>query len=438
MAELEYVGRICSGCVAAAWGKNNVGTAQPALLPRLGLAVGLAALVAGCASRPTDVLIPVAATAPGAKTVEMVVATTRKPTEPGAMFSGERGGHLSFADIVVSIPPDSARRTGEVQWPSRTPGNPATDFVTLRAERIDKADAEKAFWRVAGKQRPRRVLVFVHGYNNRFDDAVFRFAQIVHDSQAQVAPVLFTWPSRARLLAYNYDRESTNYSRDALEEVLTHLSQSQGIDEVTILAHSMGTWLALETLRQMSIRKGTLPKKITTVMLAAPDVDVDVFGEQLRNIKHPRPQFVLFTAQDDRALAFSRRIAGDVSRLGAIDPDREPYRSILEQNKILAIDLTKAAANDSLHHTRFASSPELVQLIGGRLARGDAITGTETSLGEHIGRVTTGAAVSVGSAAGLVLSAPIAVVDPRTRDTMGDRVQEMGRRMGEAVNAPER
>jgi esterase/lipase superfamily enzyme len=46
------------------------------------------------------------------------------------------------------------------------------------------------------------VLVFIHGFNNRFDDAVFRFAQIVHDADARVVPVLFTWPSRGSVLAY--------------------------------------------------------------------------------------------------------------------------------------------------------------------------------------------------------------------------------------------
>ena len=63
-----------------------------------------------------------------------------------------------------------------------------------------------------------QVLVFVHGFNNRFEDAVFRFAQIIHDSRADVAPVLFTWPSKGSVFAYGYDRESANYSRDALED----------------------------------------------------------------------------------------------------------------------------------------------------------------------------------------------------------------------------
>jgi esterase/lipase superfamily enzyme len=54
---------------------------------------------------------------------------------------------------------------------------------------------------------------------HRFDEAVYRFAQITHDSRATAVPVLFTWPSRGKFLAYAYDRESATYSRNALEEV---------------------------------------------------------------------------------------------------------------------------------------------------------------------------------------------------------------------------
>ena len=45
--------------------------------------------------------------------------------------------------------------------------------------------------------------------------SVFRLAQIVHDSGTDSVPVLVTWPSRGSLTAYGYDRESTNYSRNA-------------------------------------------------------------------------------------------------------------------------------------------------------------------------------------------------------------------------------
>ena len=65
-------------------------------------------LLTGCAGRPNGGLIPVAGTAPGASTVDLFVATTRKPSEtPSQVFTGERDHGLNFADIGVSIPPDS-------------------------------------------------------------------------------------------------------------------------------------------------------------------------------------------------------------------------------------------------------------------------------------------------------------------------------------------
>ncbi|WP_192357641.1 alpha/beta hydrolase, partial [Mesorhizobium mediterraneum] len=105
-----------------------------------------------------------------------------------------------------------------------------------------------------------------------------------------------------------------------------------------ILAHSMGNWLALEGLRQMAIRNGGLPAKFKNVMLAAPDVDVDVFRTQIADMgkQHPQftlfvshPQFTLFVSQDDRALKVSRRVWGNIPRLGSIDPEQAPYKEEL-------------------------------------------------------------------------------------------------------------
>ena len=98
----------------------------------------LAAVAAGCSSRPYGTLI-VGSTAPNAGQVDLLVATTRAPVvqPPGVMFGGARGRGLDFADIVVSIPPDSVRRSGDIELPSSVPGNPERDFVILRADRMD-------------------------------------------------------------------------------------------------------------------------------------------------------------------------------------------------------------------------------------------------------------------------------------------------------------
>lgn len=85
------------------------------------------------------------------------------------------------------------------------------------------------------KSPDRSVLVFIHGFNNHFEDAVCRFAQIVHDSGAHSAPVLATWPSRGSLLAYGYDRESTNYPRNTVERLFQYLARDPEVREVSIL-----------------------------------------------------------------------------------------------------------------------------------------------------------------------------------------------------------
>ncbi len=391
--------------------------------PKWVLVCGVLVLAAGCAGRPKNVLLPVADTAPASSRVEMLVTTTRsRSSNRGEMFTGERGLAPAFADITVSIPPKNVRKEGEVAWPKRLPPNPATDFATLKADELTREGAIK-WLNVSVKKSPdHSVLVFVHGFNNRFEDSVYRFAQIVQDSGVHSAPVLVTWPSRGSLLAYGYDRESTNYTRNALENLFQYLAKDPEVKEVSVLAHSMGNWLALESLRQMAIRNGKLPAKFKNVMLAAPDVDVDVFRSQIIDMGKQHPQFTLFVSRDDRALAFSRRVWGNVARLGSIDPEQPPYKQELEDNKIAVIDLTKIKAGDDLHHSKFAQSPEVVQLIGKRISEGQTLTDNRVGFGDQILVATTGTAAAAGNAAGLILAAPVAVVDQNTRDNYGRQV----------------
>ncbi len=391
--------------------------------------------LAACSSNIKGFLAPVADGAPGATPVEMVVATTRmKAGSPGEMFSGARGPTPSFADIVVSIPPDGVHKVGDVEWPKQVPGNPASDFVTLKADVIDRDQAIATFSRILQKSPKRQALIFVHGFNNRFDDAVFRFAQIVHDSGSgtDFAPVLFTWPSQGSAFAYGYDRESANYSRDALENLLRWLAKNPQVTEISILAHSMGNWVTLEALRQMAIRDGKVAPKIRTVLLAAPDVDVDIAREQIATMGAVRPNFTLFLSEDDRALALSRQVWGG-PRLGAIDPDIEPYRTDLAREKIEVVNLTKLKSSDEFNHGKFAENPKAVEIIGRSLASGQTLTDSRVGLGERIMATTAGAATSIGHAAGLVVTAPLAVVDPLTREHYGDQVDAFSRSVHDAA-----
>ncbi|WP_246245953.1 alpha/beta hydrolase [Mesorhizobium zhangyense] len=387
----------------------------------------LSVALLGCAGRPKDVLLPVADTSPTSSKVEMLVATTRsRSSKPGEMFTGERGPAPAFADITVSIPPSNVRKVGEVAWPKKLPPNPATDFAVLKGEELTLEGAKVWLSASARKSPDHSVLVFIHGFNNRFEDSVFRFAQIANDAGTDSVPILVTWPSRGSTFAYGYDRESTNYTRNALETLFQYLARDPGVKEVSVLAHSMGNWLALESLRQMAIRNGGLPPKFKNIMLAAPDVDVDVFRSQIADMGKQHPKFTLFVSQDDRALAVSRRVWGDVARLGSIDPEQTPYKEELAANKITVIDLTKVKSGDKLNHGKFAESPEIVQLIGSRISDGQALTDSRVGFGDRIVAATAGAAAVAGTAAGLAIAAPVAMVDQNTRDNYANEVGALG------------
>ncbi len=400
----------------------------------------LALALVGCAGRPSGNLVVVSASAPGASSVDMLVATTRSdnPVAPGVMFNGERAHGLAFADIVVSIPPDETRKIGDVQWPSTIPGDPAHDFVTLRADRLDLKEAKAAFDQRLRAGPTRHVLLFVHGYNTRFEEAVYRFAQITHDSGAQVLPVLFTWPSRGKLFDYVYDRESATYSRDGLEAVLQALAKDPNVESISILAHSMGNFVAVEALRQMAIRDRKLSPKIKDIMLAAPDLDFDVFRREIAEIEasDKNPPVTLFVSQDDYALLASRRLAGDEPRLGAIDPNAEPYRSELEKARVNVIDLSKVKSDDELNHGKFATS-EVVRAIGQRLAGGQTLTDAKPTLGERLGGIAHGATATLTKAATLAISAPAAIIDPNTRETLQDQAGSLGLAGASATPPPE-
>ena len=365
-----------------------------------------------CAGRPEGVLAPIPANlvSPAASDVTMLVATSRKPSgDPATLFTGERSPALSLTDLTISIPPN--RAPGTVEWPKKLPPDPQKDFAVLAARNLSIPEAHK--WLHAHNSNG-RVLVFVHGFNNRYEDSVFRFAQFVHDSRAKVVPILFTWPSRASVLGYNYDKESTNFSRTTFERTLKALADDRSVTDITVMAHSMGSWLAMESLRQMALEDKQVSPKIKNVILASPDLDVEVFGRQWTELGPKKPKFTITVSRDDRALALSRLIAGNVDRVGQADPSKEPYKSKLQAAGITVLDLTDVKTADNLNHSKFAESPEIVQLLGGQLASGQTLTDSRVGLGDELGLIIAGSVDAVGNAAAKTVSAPVSVEGKNT------------------------
>ncbi len=373
-------------------------------------AAGLAVLLAltACANPKAQVLIgteTVAAT-PAAIAGEhrIFVTTTRAASDdPREVFDGDRSLALSYATTDVTVP--AIHETGAVERPKNGVRDPARYFTASDVARYGTDDAFVNDLSRSIAARGGRALVFIHGYNTRFDDAVYRLTQLVHDSGYGGAAVLFTWASAGRTVDYIYDRDSATVARDGLERTL-RLVEAAGASRIDVIAHSMGNWVTLEALRQLAITGDRdIDGKLGDVVLASPDVDVDVFKSQMKRYGMPDKPFLLMLSRNDRALNISGIIAGNRPRLGEYTNDAE-----IASYGVVVVDVTALAAGDRTNHTKFADNPLLVRLLGERLREGDRLTETRDNFAERLNNLATGLGQTAASAADIVITTPVEVI----------------------------
>lgn len=340
------------------------------------------------------------------ETEHILVATTRaRSAEGDQFFSGERAG-LDHAAVFVSIPP--GHQAGALERPRY--GQPSADrhFVIRDRTYLNSSEifSQAVNAEIATRDNSDRdVLLFVHGYNTGFSDSVMRFAQFAHDSGFQGTLVLFTWASRGSPLEYFYDRESATIARDGLEKTLTLLAGTNA-RKVHIMAHSMGNWVAMESLRQLQIAGNpTLGGKMGEVVLASPDIDVGVFKAQMQRLGHPEKPYNLLVSKDDRALSLSQRLSGNQPRIGNYAQDTE-----IADLGIIVYDLTSVKSDDSLRHGKFAQAPEIVQLLGGRLNEGNQFSKNDVRFSHRLQTLTRNIGQVVATTGDIVIHTPQTVL----------------------------
>lgn len=323
------------------------------------------ALLAGCASEgKSGLLLPLDAASTPQRRHTIFAVTTRtlaEASEPGHIFSGGRDSQVRIVALTMSMPPD--RKPGSIPASAEKPD--PLKHIALVSKR-DIAPAEFAALMRTPAFRGRRALVFTHGFNTKFDDAVVRFSQIVEDTGFDGVPILFSWPSRGSATDYGYDKDSANFSRDAMGQLLAGLSREKNLSGVEIFAHSMGNWLTMETLRQIAIaRDSQTLDRIHRIVLAAPDVDMTVFRTQVAHLGPLRSRIVLYASQDDYALRLSNRLFGGMLRAGQ-NTDLDEFRRL----GITAHDLSSVKGGVGQNHGKAFGDPETIGGIGKVLAEG--------------------------------------------------------------------
>jgi esterase/lipase superfamily enzyme len=365
--------------------------------------LALALLIAACAPRGAMTLDP-AARGIGAEQV-IFVGTNRTPEDGKARFGRGREETDRYRRYVLSVPPD--RSTGTLTWPQPgTVPDPHRHFVTLDEHAYPDAAAFRTGLGEAmrvSRRGQREVVVFVHGFNTNFAEGVYRVAQLAHDLQFPGTTVHFSWPSAGDALGYVYDRDSALAARDRLEALLSEIAAA-GADRILIFAHSMGSALSMETLRQGRLANRPFMAKVQGVVLMSPDIDVDVFRTQAKAIgKLPQP-ILVFSSQRDRALSLSSLIAREPNRLGNLaDVGR------VADLDVVLLDVT--AFSSGVGHLTPGSSPRLIALLN----RAQEIDRAFNSDAEGRVGLLPGVVLTVQSATRIIV-APVAGLAGRLRD----------------------
>ena len=361
-------------------------------MSRILLTISLTVLIA-CSPRGAITMDPAAAAV--GDVTPVFIGTTRL-LEDGK-FGGDRSEKMQLLRYDVSIPPN--RKLGDINWPSRlAKPDPKANFLTTREEHFAETTDFRADLKRDLAKHNGEAVIFIHGFNNNFSEGLYRVAQFSHDLQIPGSVVHYSWPSAAKPLGYVYDRDSALFARDGLEDLISQVEKA-GARRILIVAHSMGSALTMEALRQTAIRGDTRTlNKIAGVVLISPDIDIDLFRSQAHAMgKLPQP-FLIVGSNRDKMLGLSARLSGQKERLGSL----KDVSKVADLN-VTFLDVGEFAKGAG--HFTLGDSPALIKLMD---SIGQIEGAFEADRARRVGLIS-GVVLTVQNATQIVL-APVAEI----------------------------
>ncbi len=234
----------------------------------------------------------------------------------------------------------------------------------------------------------RNLLVFVHGFDNTFSDAITRAAfnwewlAASHVALADMAVVAFSWPSKGQLIGfpfldsdYRFDQQMARNSGLHLMAFLENLSPILRVarragQRAVLLAHSMGN-LALQSAVENWFLHGNGDDKIfDVVLLAAGDCEYDTFGQpnlgRLSGLTRLADRVSIYYSHADEVLQLSRVVNLGAQRLGQDGPRDRSDTTLFPAEQYQMVDCTQYRdykVDFLTSHQYYRQSPEVRSLI---------------------------------------------------------------------------
>jgi esterase/lipase superfamily enzyme len=313
--------------------------------------------------------------AQGFATVRVFYGTNRAPTRESkpAQFYGAARGDLQYGSLDVTIPRihQEAQLETQPRWVEYTF---AADQAAMRAQYVlldkvtplEKSEFVRQLHQQISESRFKDVFIFVHGYNNTFEDAARRTAQMAYDLDFDGTPMLYSWPSQGSASAYAVDEAAVGISGRRLADFLETVVTLSGAQRIHLIAHSMGNRALIEALQTYLAKRAPENRQhiFGQIVFTAPDVDRDYFTDAIPSLAGSAERVTLYASDNDYALRTSQFVHG-APRAGTAGDD-----VIVRLAGLDSIDMSAVPA-DALGHSYFAANSGAIYDIFRLLWRGD-------------------------------------------------------------------
>jgi esterase/lipase superfamily enzyme len=230
----------------------------------------------------------------------------------GARYGNERGT-LQVGTCQVSIPPH--HESGKLESPSIMRAEITEDarkhVILKNTEPLQDAEFYRRLQAQVERSPQKEVFIFIHGYNNTFEDAVRRTGQMAHDLEYQGAAVCYSWPSQGGLFQYTVDETNVAWTTPHFKRFVLDIVAHAKAEHVSLIAHSMGNRALTSALRDLALELQETPPIFQQVVLAAPDIDADIFVRDIAPVlKNKAKSVTLYASSNDQALIASKLVHG--------------------------------------------------------------------------------------------------------------------------------
>lgn len=256
--------------------------------------------------------------------VHLYFATSRDTTNSSRAadaFGKRRSDKLTYGAVDISIPADHrwAKLESPSVWKFEWDANPKRHVVMADGFQVlTEAGLKSELVRRAGAFNKPGVLLFIHGFNNSFEEAAQRAAQLTYDLAFPGPTILYSWPSNGDVISYMSDEEKAATAWRQMATVLEQLTSLGPDVPIYIVAHSMGNRVFTQGMAELLRRRPGADRVVKQVVLASPDIGEQEFRERwLFDLKSASPpRYTLYASNQDLPVAVSSWLHGE-RRLGS-------------------------------------------------------------------------------------------------------------------------